>query len=88
MKPATLLALPALALAAATPAKVEERQDLDLPALPINLDCVLRITNIATCVNLNNPTNLPSVLSDLVGCPVGIIVQALFCVIGGLPAKN
>jgi hypothetical protein len=58
MKPATLLALPALAFAAATPAKVEERQ-VGLPNLPLNPACVLAITGITDCVTNLDPANPP-----------------------------
>lgn len=66
MKPATLLALPALALAAATPVKVEERQ---LPGIPLDPTCVLSITGITSCVPSLDPSNPPTtlLLSQLVG---------------------
>ncbi|KAH7253398.1 hypothetical protein MRS44_015451 [Fusarium solani] len=86
MKPATLLALPALALAAATPAKVEERQ---LPGVPVDPTCILRITGITGCVpSLGglDPTNPPTtlLLSQLVGlatCPIGIILDVVDCIL-------
>lgn len=70
MKPAVLLALPAIALAAATPAKIEERQAL--PDLPLDPTCVLGITGITRCVpSLGglDPNNPPAelLLSQLVG---------------------
>ncbi|RSL40627.1 hypothetical protein CEP54_016064 [Fusarium duplospermum] len=88
MKPATLLALPALALAAATPAKVEERQiglplPLD-PELPLDPTCVLAITGITSCVTNLDPTAPPTelLLGQLVGlatCSVGIVVRVVLC---------
>ncbi|KAJ4182007.1 hypothetical protein NW755_010695 [Fusarium falciforme] len=90
MKPATLLALPALALAAATPAKVEERQ---ATGNPLNPTCILGITGITACVSGLDPTNPPVSLdlSDLIGlltCPLGVILQVVGCALSGLPAKN
>ncbi|KAH7368242.1 hypothetical protein B0T11DRAFT_349745 [Plectosphaerella cucumerina] len=85
MKFSMVLALPALALAAATPANVvEERQipGLPLPALPLDLQCLLGVTGILAC--LPNPGAAP-VLTDLLGCPLGVITRALSCVTGGLP---
>lgn len=67
MKFSMVLALPALALAAATPANVvEERQipGLPLPALPLDLQCLLGVTGILAC--LPNPGAAP-VLTDLLG---------------------
>ncbi|KAL2672458.1 hypothetical protein Neosp_013169 [[Neocosmospora] mangrovei] len=86
MKPAVLLALPALALAAATPAKIEKRQ---LPELPLDPTCVLGITGITRCVpSLGglDPTNPPTtlLLSQLIGlgtCGIGIILDVLDCLI-------
>ncbi|KAJ4186347.1 hypothetical protein NW767_012654 [Fusarium falciforme] len=90
MKPATILALPALALAAATPAKIEERE---LSGIPVDPTCVLAITGITNCVPSLDPNNPPVSLdlSDLVGlltCPVGVIFSVLGCVLSGLPAKT
>ncbi|RSL91830.1 hypothetical protein CEP51_000088 [Fusarium floridanum] len=89
MKPATLLALPVLALAAATPAKVEERQLLPIPLpldLPLDTACVLDVAGVLGCVpSLSNvnPTNLPVILlSQLIGlvtCAPAIILGVLAC---------
>lgn len=71
MKAAVILALPALALAAATP-QVQERQ---LPGLPLDPTCLLRITGITRCV----PGGVSSgtVLTDLLGWYVVVkIIQS------------
>ncbi|KAF5018300.1 hypothetical protein F66182_9725 [Fusarium sp. NRRL 66182] len=73
MKAAYVLALPAIALAAATP-KVEKRQIPDL----LNTQCILGIAGITNCVDagdLTNPTTLLSALSD---CALPIVLQAVF----------
>ncbi|RMJ16528.1 hypothetical protein CDV36_003837 [Fusarium kuroshium] len=87
MKPATLLALPALALAAATPAQVEERQ---LGGL--NLACLTRILQRTSCFSLPpNPTD-PLPVGSLIGlltCPVEIITAVLGCALPlPIPVKN
>ncbi|KAG7147505.1 hypothetical protein HYQ46_003636 [Verticillium longisporum] len=85
MKVSVILALPALALAAATPA-VEERQlpgIPSLPGLPLNPTCLLRITGITTCVP--GGVDADTLLSDLLGCPVRVILSALDCIISGVP---
>ncbi|RSL81173.1 hypothetical protein CDV31_017059 [Fusarium ambrosium] len=89
MKPATLLALPALVLAAATP-QVEERQLPGLPELTVTLNttCLLDITGILDCAPVINSSVPTTPLSALAGCSLGIISQALVCVLEGLPVKN
>ncbi|KAH6678762.1 hypothetical protein F5X68DRAFT_263765 [Plectosphaerella plurivora] len=95
MKFSMIIALPALALAAAVPAaEVEERQlgSLpiplpglgSLPALPLNLQCLLGVTGILACIPNPTPQTL---LSDLTGCAPLVIVGALRCVLPttGLP---
>ncbi|KAJ3532469.1 hypothetical protein NM208_g8424 [Fusarium decemcellulare] len=73
-----ILPLSTLALAAAT-AKVEERQATRLPGLPLNPQCLAGIPGITNC--LSGPVNPNTLLSDLVGCPLGVIVGALACVL-------
>ncbi|KAF4981778.1 hypothetical protein FZEAL_2500 [Fusarium zealandicum] len=81
MKAAAILALPILALAAATP-KVEERQVPGLPNLPdspLDLSCLLRIRGIQACVpgGVTDATILP----DLLNCSVIILIRAFTCII-------
>ncbi|KAM0424335.1 hypothetical protein ACHAPT_010481 [Fusarium lateritium] len=85
MKPATLLAFPVLALAAAAP-KVEERQLGS--TLPVDVACILGlISDGATCLP-NPPTANLNVLTLLL-CPVAIVNRVLSeCLVLGLPAKN
>ncbi|KAJ4328669.1 hypothetical protein N0V84_000860 [Fusarium piperis] len=83
MKPAVLLALPALALAAAAPKAIEERT---LPGIPLDPTCVLSITGITNCAPSLDPNNPPTqlILSDLVGlltCPILIIFEVLGCIL-------
>ncbi|RTE67988.1 hypothetical protein BHE90_017635 [Fusarium euwallaceae] len=94
MKPATLLALPALALAAATP-QVEERQFPGLPGLPgildllylldptitLNTTCVLGITGILDCAPAINSNLTITPLSVLLGCTGEVAVDILECVL-------
>ncbi|CAF3502087.1 hypothetical protein SNK03_005809 [Fusarium graminearum] len=64
MKASLILALPALAIAAATPPTVEPRQ---LP--PLNTDCLRNIPNIAQCLtNIGTVTGNPFVLTDIIAC--------------------
>jgi hypothetical protein len=80
-----LLALPALAYAAATPAAVtvEERQ---VPGLPLpQLNCILGITGITQCLPAGVELNPVNLLPSLVGCTLGIVLQAVGCITGGLP---
>ncbi|KAM5364992.1 hypothetical protein ACJZ2D_011252 [Fusarium nematophilum] len=69
MKVATILVLPALALAAATPntpntPNIEERQIGPLTPLPLDPACLARVLDISTCL----PTIPDSPeLTDLVG---------------------
>ncbi|RMJ01696.1 hypothetical protein CDV36_015610 [Fusarium kuroshium] len=89
MKPATILALPALALAAATP-QIEERQLFGLPGLivTLNTSCLLNITGILDCAPAINSSVPTTPLSALVGCSLDVTRQALVCVLEGLPVKN
>lgn len=85
MKPATLLALPALALAAATPAKVEERQ---LGGL--RLDCVLEVLEVTSCFRIPADPIDPLPVASLIGlitCPLDIILRVGRCALP-LPVKN
>ncbi|KAM0539081.1 hypothetical protein ACHAO7_012204, partial [Fusarium culmorum] len=62
MKASLILALPALAIAAATPPTVEPRQ---LP-LPLNTECLRRITGIADCLtNIGTVTGNPFNIGDI-----------------------
>ncbi|KAH7236878.1 uncharacterized protein BKA55DRAFT_694501 [Fusarium redolens] len=73
MKASLILALPALAVAAATP-QVEERQ---LPSL-FNPACLLQITGITRCLpNLS----LDSIIGivDVIGCPLAIAGDIAAC---------
>jgi hypothetical protein len=63
MKASIILALPVLALAAATPPKIEERQ---LPSLPLDTKCLLGVANIDECFpDLGSVTGNPFDLGDL-----------------------
>ncbi|KAM0276023.1 hypothetical protein ACHAQH_007148 [Verticillium albo-atrum] len=88
MKASVILALPALALAAATP-PVEERQLPGLPGLgglPLNPTCLLRITGITACVP--GGVDADTVLTDLIGCPIRVVLSALDCLLSGLPVPG
>ncbi|KAJ4245001.1 hypothetical protein NW762_014207 [Fusarium torreyae] len=89
MKASFVLALPALALAAATP-QVEERQvpGLDFPTILDLLDldpssllkpeCLLKITGAKDCVNGGvDPT---TIVADLASCSIFVIISAVKCV--------
>jgi hypothetical protein len=71
MKASVILALPVLALAAATPPKIEERQlpglPIDLPVeVPLDTACLLRITNIEKCLpDIGSVTGNPFDLGDI-----------------------
>ncbi|KAM0346203.1 hypothetical protein ACHAPU_005625 [Fusarium lateritium] len=81
MKASMIISLPALALAAATPLQVEERQVPNVPNL--NLDCLRGISGIGTttCVpNIATLTNPASALA-LATCPLTVIIAAAVCVI-------
>ncbi|KAF5018993.1 hypothetical protein F66182_9011 [Fusarium sp. NRRL 66182] len=75
MKPAVILALPTLALAAVAP-KLEKRQP-DLSARAVDLECLRAIPGITDCVQ--GPIDLNTVLSDLLGCPAGVVTAAIIC---------
>ncbi|KAF5660231.1 hypothetical protein FHETE_9060 [Fusarium heterosporum] len=81
MKASMIASLPVLALAAATPLQVEERQ---VPSVPnLNPECLRGIAGIGTttCVpDIATLTNPVSALA-LATCPVGVIVAALVCII-------
>ncbi|KAF4448336.1 hypothetical protein F53441_8235 [Fusarium austroafricanum] len=80
MKASIILALPALVAAAATP-QVEERQVPNLPNLPLDPTCLIRVGGITSCVTNITPETIIA-LPELAGCAVGIIVQAaLGCVL-------
>ncbi|KAH7120418.1 hypothetical protein B0J13DRAFT_629287 [Dactylonectria estremocensis] len=81
MKVTTVLALPVLALAAATP-KLEDRQLPGLPALPLDPACLEGISGISACVS--GGINQNTLLTDLLGCPILVILQALDCIISGI----
>ncbi|EXM18443.1 hypothetical protein RAB80_009614 [Fusarium oxysporum f. sp. vasinfectum] len=75
MKASLILALPALAVAAATP-KVEERQ---LGSV-FNPACLLQITGITQCLpNLS----LDSIIGivDVIGCPLSLAGQIAACLV-------
>ncbi|KAF5000517.1 hypothetical protein FGRMN_1684 [Fusarium graminum] len=81
MKVSMIASLPFLALAAATPLQVEERQVPSLPSL--NPECLRGIAGIGTttCVpNIATVTNPVSALA-LVTCPIGVILAAAVCVL-------
>ncbi|KAH7220225.1 hypothetical protein BKA60DRAFT_636061 [Fusarium oxysporum] len=74
MKASLILALPALAVAAATPHQVEERQ---LPTL-FDPSCLLQIAGITQCLpNLS----LDSIIGivDVIGCPLRLAGQIAAC---------
>ncbi|SPJ79598.1 uncharacterized protein FTOL_07989 [Fusarium torulosum] len=76
MKPSMIIALPALALAAASPVQVEERQ-----APGLDLTCVSKITGLTACApsapNLQNPL----FIIQLVTCPIQVIAAVVACVL-------
>ncbi|KAF4961526.1 hypothetical protein FGADI_150 [Fusarium gaditjirri] len=72
MKASVILALPALAVAAATPQE-EKRQ---LPTSLLDPTCLLEITGITRCLpnlNLNSIVRL----RDVLRCPLGILDDIL-----------
>ncbi|KAG7404679.1 hypothetical protein Forpe1208_v015024 [Fusarium oxysporum f. sp. rapae] len=73
MKASLILALPALAVAAATP-QVEERQ---LPNL-FDPACLLKITGITRCIP---DLSLDSIIGivDVIGCPLSLAGQIAAC---------
>ncbi|KAK6711423.1 hypothetical protein SNK05_005845 [Fusarium graminearum] len=66
MKASIVLALPALAIAAATPPTVEPRQlPVPLP-LPLDTQCLRNIPDITRCLtNLGTVTGNPFVIADI-----------------------
>ncbi|CAJ0543097.1 Ff.00g004080.m01.CDS01 [Fusarium sp. VM40] len=93
MKASMIIALPALALAAASPVQVEERQLPSVPGLPelpglptLDLTCISQITGLTACApsiaNLQNPAALsPALLTQLITCPLQIIGRVIDCII-------
>ncbi|EWY83752.1 hypothetical protein FOYG_13544 [Fusarium oxysporum NRRL 32931] len=80
MKASLILALPALAVAAATP-QMEERQ---LPSL-FDPACLLRITRITECLPDLSLGSIVGIL-DVIGCPIEIACDITRCArIPGLP---
>jgi hypothetical protein len=61
MKASMIIALPALALAAASPVQVEERQ---VPGL--NLTCIGTVTGLTACVNVSPNLQNPLFLLQLI----------------------
>ncbi|EWZ32381.1 hypothetical protein BFJ63_vAg5870 [Fusarium oxysporum f. sp. narcissi] len=83
MKASLILALPALAVAAATPHQVEERQ---LPTL-FDPACLLQITGITQCLpNLS----LDSIIGivDVIGCPLRLAGQIANCLNVNVPGTK
>ncbi|KAM0560041.1 hypothetical protein ACHAPJ_004000 [Fusarium lateritium] len=94
MKASFVLALPALALAAATP-QVEERQIVPLPTFSqllnfLNLtrgtllktECLAEIEGISNCVTGGIPPNDPTIaLGALQNCAILLVFQAVGCVV-------
>ncbi|KAM0185230.1 hypothetical protein ACHAPA_004484 [Fusarium lateritium] len=76
MKASMIIALPALALAAASPVQVEERQ---VPGL--DLACIGRITGLTRCVNVTPDIQNPLFLLQLLGCPSQVVTDVLACVL-------
>ncbi|CVK95490.1 uncharacterized protein FMAN_13541 [Fusarium mangiferae] len=82
MKASIILALPALAIAAATP-QMEERQ---LPSL-FDPSCLLQITGITRCLpNLS----LDSIIGivDVIGCPLSLAGQIAACLDVSVPGTK
>ncbi|QPC70636.1 hypothetical protein HYE68_001388 [Fusarium pseudograminearum] len=93
MKATLILALPAIAMAAATPPTVEPRQ---LP-LPLDTQCLRKITGIADCLtNIGTVTGNPFNIGDILACTASLplnVVNALVaaatqCVRLPLPVKE
>ncbi|KAK7425770.1 hypothetical protein QQZ08_007746 [Neonectria magnoliae] len=84
MKVTAILVLPILALTAAVP-KLEDRQlpgFPGLPPLPLDPVCLADITGISACTT--GGINQNTLLTNLLGCPLLVIFQALDCIISGL----
>ncbi|CEI61686.1 hypothetical protein FVEN_g2752 [Fusarium venenatum] len=84
MKFTLILALPAIALAAATPPTVEKRQLPNLPDLdlPLNVPCLLEVANIRRCLP-NVGSGATPIVGDLLQCLLRlplVVVAALDCV--------
>ncbi|KAL6917003.1 hypothetical protein ACHAPO_009291 [Fusarium lateritium] len=81
MKFTLILALPAMALAAATPLTAEKRQ-LPNVNLPLDIACLQRVANIRQCLpNLGSGT--PPVVGDLAQCVATlplVVIGALGCI--------
>ncbi|EXA36165.1 hypothetical protein FOVG_13263 [Fusarium oxysporum f. sp. pisi HDV247] len=75
MKASLILALPALAVAAATP-QMEERQ---LPSL-FDPTCLLKITGITQCLPNLNPNSIVGFL-DVINCPLELAGQIIACAV-------
>ncbi|KAM0304829.1 hypothetical protein HYE67_001484 [Fusarium culmorum] len=93
MKATLILALPAIAMAAATPPTVEPRQ---LP-LPLDTQCLRRITGIADCLTdigtvTGNPFNIGDILACATSLPINVVnalvAAATQCVRLPLPVKE
>ncbi|EXL68163.1 hypothetical protein FOPG_15768 [Fusarium oxysporum f. sp. conglutinans race 2 54008] len=74
MKASLILALPALAVAAATPHQVEERQ---LPSL-FDPACLLQITGITQCLPNLSLDSIVGIV-DVIGCPFRLAGQIANC---------
>ncbi|RGP77133.1 hypothetical protein FLONG3_4648 [Fusarium longipes] len=98
MKATVILTLPILALAAATPQKVEERQLGILDNLPLNTECLRKIVNIDQCLpNVGTVTGNPFIVGDILGCASDLTEAAYKLLLGaalgcirlpGLPVKE
>ncbi|KAH7183614.1 uncharacterized protein B0J16DRAFT_346018 [Fusarium flagelliforme] len=78
MKASVILTLPVLALAAATPAKVEERQ-VD------PLTCLNGIQGLRNCIDPQRLIANPTLIFGIIGCLPPAVLGTVFGCLSGLP---
>ncbi|KAH7233328.1 hypothetical protein BKA59DRAFT_517754 [Fusarium tricinctum] len=82
MKASMIIALPALALTAANPVQVEERQLPGVPGVPgLDLSCISKVTGLAACVTATPDLTSPAFFSQLLTCPLKVIGDVIDCII-------